>query len=242
MSTSSSPPPGGVVYLIGRRSNRRILNADEVLETIRTQPGVNRTASRIIFFEGLRLAQQMELALTARAMVGVDGSGFLNGFWMPRSSTAVYIMPYGNRYARVQLGFNFFNLMRAVGVTVHQIHVDDPSASSLPSDSHCLRCILCAQQGHQEEEEDQSALKQYEIPHHGNGTAKPRCEGQGDDDDLWPSSCPKRHCIDNQDTTITASLMDSVASAVRSAVQANRSQGPTGGLPDDPLHRAGPQL
>ena len=140
-----SHPPGRVVYLINRRS-RTILNEAEVLATIRAQPGVDRTASRVVSFEGLSLRQQMELALTASVLVGLDGSGFLNAVWMRSGSTAVYIMPFGNRYLREQQGTNFFNLMRAVGVTLHQLHVDDPKASSLSPEAPCMRCILDARE------------------------------------------------------------------------------------------------
>ena len=142
---SSAGPPARVVYLIGRRS-RTILNAAEVLATIRAQPGVDAAASRIVFFEGLSLRQQMELALTASVLVGLGGSGFLNAVWMREGSTAVYIMPFGNRYLRERQGSNFFNLMRAVGITLHQLHVDDPDASSLSPEAPCMRCILDARE------------------------------------------------------------------------------------------------
>ena len=141
----SAGPPAHVVYLIGRRS-RTILNAAEVLATIRAQPGVDGAASRIVFFDGLSLRQQMELALKASVLVGLDGSGFLNAVWMRAGSTAVYIMPFGNRYLREGKGSNFFNLMRAVGITLHQLHVDDPDASSLSPKAPCMRCILDARE------------------------------------------------------------------------------------------------
>ena len=142
---SAAGPPGRVVYLIHRRS-RTILNEAEVLSTIRAQPGVDRIASRVISFEGLSLRQQMELALTANVLVGLDGSGFLNAVWMRSGSTAVYIMPFGNRYLREQQGSNFFNLMRAVGVALLQLHVDDMDASSLSPEAPCMRCILDARE------------------------------------------------------------------------------------------------
>ena len=142
---SAAGPPGRVVYLIHRRS-RTILNEAEVLATIRAQPGVDRTASRVVSFEGLSLRQQMELALTASVLVGLDGSGFLNAVWMRSGSTAVYLMPFGNRYLREQQGSNFFNLMRAVGVTLRQLHVDDPKASSFSPEAPCMRCILDARE------------------------------------------------------------------------------------------------
>ena len=142
---SAAGPPGRVVYLIHRRS-RTILNEAEVLATIRAQPGVDRAASRVVSFESLSLRQQMELALTASVLVGLHGSGFLNAVWMRSGSTAVYIMPFGNRYLREQQGSNFFNLMRAVGVTLRQLHVDDPKASSFSPEAPCMRCILDARE------------------------------------------------------------------------------------------------
>ena len=58
----------------------------------------------------------------------------------------MYIMPFGNRYLREQQGTNFFNLMRAVGVTLRQLHVDDPKASSFSPEAPCMRCILDARE------------------------------------------------------------------------------------------------
>ena len=98
-----------MVYLIGRTS-RKIVNADEVLATIRAQPGVDPALSRLVYFEGRSLKAQMELMLTASVLVGLDGSGFLNALWMhSRPSTAVYIMPFGNRFVRKGKGSNFIS-------------------------------------------------------------------------------------------------------------------------------------
>ena len=60
--------------------------------------------------------------------------------------SGVPLMPFGNRYLREQQGSNFFNLMRAVGVTLRQLHVDDPKASSLSPEAPCMRCILDARE------------------------------------------------------------------------------------------------
>ena len=145
-SPGGPPADGGrhVVYLIGRTS-RRIVNAEEVLATIRAQPDVDPAASRLVHFEGRSLKEQMELMLTASVLVGIDGSGFLNALWMhSRVSTAVYIMPFGNRFVREDQGSNFFRLMTAVGVTLRQLHVDDPQASSYGPGHPCMRCLLDA--------------------------------------------------------------------------------------------------
>lgn len=230
-----------IVHVIDRHDHRRIVNAAEVLATIRTLPHVDKVASSVIYFEGLSLKRQMELALEANVFVGLDGSGFLNGFWMREPSSVVYILPFGNRYARGDQGANFFNLLKAVGVTVRQIFVDDPAASSMAADDPCMKCILSAKAlwlkaGNTHDGSSAQRLSGRRLSTLAHRAASlwstdrscatlradtyaahgRRLTGTSQWDCATNVTPP--FCIDAQDTTVTPSLMSAVTAAVRAAV------------------------
>ena len=115
------------VLLVGRRYDRRLLNERNVLSALLSAPRglVSPRRSRLVYFEGLTLAEQMRISAAAQLMIAIDGTGVANGLWMGLGSTLVDVLPYGASFAVRKKSDNFFRMLVRVGVRVGVLHLTD---------------------------------------------------------------------------------------------------------------------
>lgn len=134
-----------VLLLVGRTraSGRRLLDEPRTLHDVAaaSNGSVDVVRSRVVFFEGLPLREQMELTLGAGVMLGIDGTGLMvNAFWMTRGSLVLHVMPYGNHLARLSKGTNFHRLWEPAGLRVRRVFVRDLE-SSVGLQPLCVECV-----------------------------------------------------------------------------------------------------
>jgi hypothetical protein len=105
------------ITFIQRRSNRRTLNLESLVEgthrllsnvtTTTTTKQVVEAVVRTVQFEGMELEDQFRIMSETDLLVAADGSGIINGMYMPSNSCIVSILPYGVRDLIPKKGKNF---------------------------------------------------------------------------------------------------------------------------------------
>ena len=119
--SAAGPGKRGVdVLLVGRKQDRLWLDASEVATAVNGMNGVR--AAKLVYFDGLSLAQQMELASSSEIMMGIDGSGLSNANWMRAGAVVIDVVPYFNRFSRPALSSNFRRMWGLLGLHVITAH------------------------------------------------------------------------------------------------------------------------
>lgn len=93
---TSEPSTTKKRILIARKPGtkvRRIINHDEVVEM------TTALGFQTVYFEDLSLREQLNLAISAEAMIGAHGSGLCHSLFMDERSTLVELFPFERRQA-----------------------------------------------------------------------------------------------------------------------------------------------
>jgi hypothetical protein len=134
------------VLILDRNDSRRILNSAALLHAMRRVPGVGRVRS--VMFEKMPLRQQVEMAATSHAMVGIEGTGLFHACYMQPRSTVVVVMPFGTPVLLRNKGTNFVRLWRASRLRVKRIDVlrarDTVQHDPTPRCLACMRALTNA--------------------------------------------------------------------------------------------------
>ena len=111
--------------LLVRRSNHRfILNAEDVLKSVRNT--LKEAVVEEIFSEKLNLTEQIESASKCDILIGVDGSGLFNANFLRKGSFVVRILPYGMEKYLPLKGYNFIRSWDALGVYHKDLYTTNP--------------------------------------------------------------------------------------------------------------------
>jgi hypothetical protein len=109
------------------RSRRRILNPEDVAKAL---PGIRS----VDWGEHMTVVDQVRLAASADAMVGMGVTSLFNAMWMAPGSRVVQLRPYLTHLAVPEFGKNLFEILTALNIPTLMLNVTQYSSTRLLSD------------------------------------------------------------------------------------------------------------
>lgn len=130
------------ITLIQRKENRRIIRLDELrvaLETsILSVQTEKKIRMKVVDFEDLSPRDQAMAVADTDILIGAEGTGIMNGLFLPANSCIISVLPYGFKDLWPHRGKNFNALFTKLGTLFRQIH-------SLPVNNHSLELYRLAE-------------------------------------------------------------------------------------------------
>lgn len=118
--------------IIDRRSNRRILNVENLQQTA-METGFFKTV-QVSYLEEMDMASQIRLMAVTDVLFGMDGTGLMNGLFMPEGGVVVHARPYGCSQALSGKGINFDRLWISNPGRVIRYESGDLKSTVFPTD------------------------------------------------------------------------------------------------------------
>lgn len=118
--------------IINRRSNRRILNVQKLQQTA-METGFFKTV-QVSYLEEMDMASQIHLMALTDVLFGMDGTGLMNGLFMPEGGVVVHARPYGCSQALSGKGINFERLWVSNPGRVIRYESGDLKSTVFPTD------------------------------------------------------------------------------------------------------------
>ncbi|KAL5333048.1 hypothetical protein BJX70DRAFT_382080 [Aspergillus crustosus] len=126
-------PPEILITFINRTTTRRLINADEYLDRLRTY--LPHTRIQSVDFAAISFSEQLAIAHQKDVLVGVHGAGLTHGIFLPPDSAMVEILPWNLNHK------GFRNVAALLGHTYFSVHaskaaVGEASSSDEEHDWH----------------------------------------------------------------------------------------------------------
>ncbi|BFI36690.1 hypothetical protein MARPO_0058s0095 [Marchantia polymorpha] len=99
------------LVIIDRRDNRVMVNVDELCQ-IANSTGHFRS-THVVYLEEMSMDEQIRLLGETDVLFGMDGTGLMNGIFMPEGGIVVHVRPYGCAEFLPDKGRNFERLWSA---------------------------------------------------------------------------------------------------------------------------------
>eukprot|EP01018_Ginkgo_biloba_P026401 Gb_24589 [translate_table: standard] len=120
--------------ILDRRSNRVIINVKE-LQKIAVEIGHFKQVE-VVYLEEMNMEQQVQLMGITDVLFGIDGTGLMNGMFLPEGGVVVHVRPYGCAEFLSGKGVNFNRLWAANPGRVIRHESGDRNTTRFPKNIH----------------------------------------------------------------------------------------------------------
>ncbi|GLJ48844.1 hypothetical protein SUGI_1030160 [Cryptomeria japonica] len=97
--------------MVDRKSSRVIINARE-LQKIAVESGYFKSVE-LVYLEEMNVEEQVQLMGVTDVLFGIDGTGLMNGIFLPEGGVIVHVRPFGCKEFLSGKGINFDRLWSA---------------------------------------------------------------------------------------------------------------------------------